>query len=88
MKKILSFTLLVLALFFGFERVSETQTKPGQAQPEEDKNRPQLVALKSGEPAELTYDVRGLLPPAEDAPEKVAISEKENLIYFFIRRIF
>jgi quercetin dioxygenase-like cupin family protein len=56
MKRILSFTLLVTALFFGFERVSETQTKPEHTQSEEDKNRPQLVALKSGEPAELTYD--------------------------------
>jgi quercetin dioxygenase-like cupin family protein len=56
MKKILSFTLLVFALFFSFERISKTQTKPENAQPEEEKNRPKLVALKSGEPDELTYD--------------------------------
>ena len=56
MKRILSFTLLVSALLFSFERVSETQTKPKQPQSEEDKNRPKLVALKSGEPDELTYD--------------------------------
>jgi hypothetical protein len=56
MKKILLFALLVSALFFGFERLSKTQTKPEQSQPEGDTNRPKLVALKSGEPAELTYD--------------------------------
>jgi len=56
MKKTLSFTLLVSALFFGFARISESQTKPENAQPEDDKNRPKLVALKSGQPDELTYD--------------------------------
>ena len=56
MKKMLLSTLLVPALFFGFERVSATQTMTEQTQSEEDKNRPQLVALKSGEPAELAYD--------------------------------
>jgi quercetin dioxygenase-like cupin family protein len=56
MKKVLSSTLLVSALFFGFGRISESQTKPQNAQPVEDKNRPKLVALKSGQPDELTYD--------------------------------
>ncbi len=56
MKKILLSTLLVPALFFGFERVSATQTVTEQTQSEEDNNRPQLVALKSGEPIELAYD--------------------------------
>ena len=56
MKKILLFVLLASALFFSFERLSETQTKPEEIQPEQDKNRPKIVALKSGEPDELTYD--------------------------------
>jgi quercetin dioxygenase-like cupin family protein len=56
MKKILLLALLVSVLFFGFERVSETQTKPEKIQSEQDKNKPKIVALKSGEPDELTYD--------------------------------
>ncbi|MDQ3131890.1 MAG: cupin domain-containing protein [Acidobacteriota bacterium] len=48
--------LLVSALFFGFERLSETQTKPDKTLSEQDKNKPKIVALKSGEPAELAYD--------------------------------
>lgn len=56
MKKILLAALLVAVLFFGFERVSETRTTPEQMQPEQDKHRPRIVALKSGEPDEVTYD--------------------------------
>jgi quercetin dioxygenase-like cupin family protein len=56
MKKILLLVLLVPLLFFGFERLSETQTKPEKTQPEQDKNKPKIVALKSGEPHELEYD--------------------------------
>jgi quercetin dioxygenase-like cupin family protein len=56
MKKILLPALLVSVLFFGFERVSETQTKPEKMQAGQDKNRPKVVALKAGEPDEVTYD--------------------------------
>ena len=56
MKKTLLSVLLVSALFIGFEQSAETQTMPAKARAEEDKNRPKLVALKSGEPDELTYD--------------------------------
>jgi quercetin dioxygenase-like cupin family protein len=56
MKKILLPALLVSGLFFGFERVSETQTKPEKIQSEQGKNKPKIVALQSGEPDELTYD--------------------------------
>ena len=56
MKKILLFALLVSALFFSFERLSKTQTKTDNAQSEQDKGRPKLIALKSGELDELTYD--------------------------------
>ena len=56
MKKIFLLGLLVPALFFGFERLSKTQTKPELPQAEGDTNRPKLVALKTGEPGELTYD--------------------------------
>jgi mannose-6-phosphate isomerase-like protein (cupin superfamily) len=56
MKKILLFVLLVAALCFSFERSSETQTKPEKTLSEHDKNRPKIVALKSGEPNELAYD--------------------------------
>ncbi len=56
MKRILLLVLLVSALFFSFERVAETQTKPDKIQSEQDKNKPKIVALKSGEPNELAYD--------------------------------
>ena len=56
MKKILLFVILVFALFFSFERVSKTQTKPAETQSEQDKDKPKLLALKSGEPNELPYD--------------------------------
>ena len=56
MKKIFLFVILVSALFFSFERVSETQTKPDKTLSEQDKNKPKIIALKSGEPAELFYD--------------------------------
>jgi quercetin dioxygenase-like cupin family protein len=56
MKKILLFALLVSALFFSFERLSKSQTKTDNTQSEQDKGRPKLIALKSGELDELTYD--------------------------------
>ncbi len=59
MKKILLPTLLVLlvsALLFGSERVSETQTKAEKTKSEQDRNRPKIVALQSGKPVEVTYD--------------------------------
>ena len=56
MKKILLFVILISALFFSFERVSETQTKPEKLQSEPDKNKPKIVALKPGEPDIVTYD--------------------------------
>lgn len=56
MKTMLLSSFLVLALLFGFERVSATQTMTAHTQAEEDRHRPQLVVLKAGEPAELAYD--------------------------------
>ena len=48
--------LLGSALFLGAERVSETQTKSDNTQSKQDKVGPKIIALKSGEPEELTYD--------------------------------
>lgn len=56
MKKILLFATLISTLFLAFGRVSEAQTKPAQIQSELDKNKPKIVAVKTGEPAELAYD--------------------------------
>ena len=56
MKKLILFVLLVPALFLSFEQGSETQTNPDKTPSEQDKNRPKIIALKSGEPDELTYD--------------------------------
>jgi len=55
MKKIL-LVLFGFALFFSAGQVSETQTKSDIAQSQQDKDRPKIIALKSGEPDELTYD--------------------------------
>jgi len=56
MKKILLLVFIFSALFLSCERVSETQTEPKKIQSEQDKNKPKIVALKTGEPAELAYD--------------------------------
>ncbi len=56
MKKILLLVPIIYTLIFGFEIVSEVQTNPTKIQSEPDKNKPKIVALKSGEPAELAYD--------------------------------
>jgi quercetin dioxygenase-like cupin family protein len=60
MKKILLPALLISALSFNpgqvFGQVSETQTKPNKTVSEQGKNRPRIIALKCGEPIELTYD--------------------------------
>jgi hypothetical protein len=56
MKKIFLLVLFVSALFFGFERLAKTQTKPEKMQSEQDKNKPKIVALKSRERDEVTYD--------------------------------
>ena len=52
--KILLPILLGLVLFFGPDQGSETQTKPEKSQSEDKK--PRIVALKSDEPVEVTYD--------------------------------
>ena len=57
MKKILLLALFVAVVFFGLERVSETQTQTEKIRSEQEKKRPEIVALKSGEPLEVvTYD--------------------------------
>ena len=56
MKKIFLLVLVGSALFLGAEQVSETQTKSDNTQSKQEKDKPQIIALKSGEPEELTYD--------------------------------
>ncbi len=56
MKKIILLVLLGSALFFSFERVLKTQTKPEKIQFVPDENKPKIVVRKPGEPDELTYD--------------------------------
>ena len=56
MKKILLLLVLFSALFFGSERLSETQTQSEKVQTEQAKNKSKVIALKSGESAELAYD--------------------------------
>ncbi len=56
MKKIFLLLLLVSAIFFGFERLSETQTKPEKVESEPDQSKPKIVVRKPDEPAALEYD--------------------------------
>ena len=56
MKKIFLLVLLGSALFFRAEQVSETQSKSDNAPSQQDKDRPKIISLNSGEPDELTYD--------------------------------
>ena len=56
MKKLFVLVLVGSALFFCAEQVSETQTQSDITQSKQDKDRPKIIALKSGEPEELSYD--------------------------------
>ncbi len=81
MKKILLLTLLISALFFGFERLTETQTKPEKIQSEQDKNKPKIIALKSGEPDELSYDAGTVrfLATSEDTNGAWSLAELKEM---------
>jgi quercetin dioxygenase-like cupin family protein len=56
MKKLFLLVLVGSALLFSAEQVSETQTKSDNTQAKQDKPQPKIIALKSGEPDEFTYD--------------------------------
>ena len=56
MRKILLLMFFVSALFFGFAQLSKAQTKPKKIQSEQDKNKPNIVVRKPGEPKELEND--------------------------------
>jgi quercetin dioxygenase-like cupin family protein len=56
MRKIPLSALIVPALFVCFHGVAESQTRPDKTPAEHDRNRPKIIAHKSGEPRELTYD--------------------------------
>jgi len=56
MKTILCFVLFAAAVLVSFERLANTQTQPQRTQAEQDKDRPKLIAVKAGEPEELSYD--------------------------------
>lgn len=56
MKRPILLVLLVATLCLCFERRPEAQTEPDKTLPEQDKYRPRIIALRSDQPAELTYD--------------------------------
>lgn len=56
MKRIFCLALLCSGLLFSSEQLSQTQTKPDDSLTGQDKKRPKIVALKPGEPDEITYD--------------------------------
>ena len=47
---------LVSTMLFAFGSESVAQTKHEKIQSEQDKNKPKIITLKSGEPTEFTYD--------------------------------
>lgn len=55
-KKLILFVILVATLGFCVERRSEAQSKPDKTLSEQVKYRPRIIALRSDQPAELTYD--------------------------------
>ena len=81
MKKLLSFSLFVSALFFSFERLAVAQTEPEKTLSEQDKNRPRIIALKTGEPAELAYDAGTLrmLASSEDTKRAWSLVELKEM---------
>ena len=56
MKTILCSVLFASAVLVSFERLANAQTQPQRSQSEQDKDRPKLIAVKGGEPDELSYD--------------------------------
>ena len=56
MKTILCSVLFASAVLVSFERLANAQTQPQRSQSEQDKDRPKLIAVKAGEPDELSYD--------------------------------
>ena len=56
MKRILCSVLLAAVVLVSLERLANTQTQPQRNQSEQDKDRPKLIAVKAGEPNELSYD--------------------------------
>ena len=56
MKTILCSVLFASTVLVSFERLANTQTQPQRTQSEQDKDRPKLIAVKAGEPDELSYD--------------------------------
>jgi len=56
MKTILCSVLFAAAVLVSLERLANTQTQPQRTQAEQDKDRPKLIAVKAGEPEELSYD--------------------------------
>jgi quercetin dioxygenase-like cupin family protein len=56
MKRLLLLAILVSASSLGVAQPPEPQAEATQALPLADADRPQLVVLKAGEPARLTYD--------------------------------
>ena len=56
MKTILCSVLFAAAVLVSLERLANTQTQPQRTQAEQDKDRPKLIAVKPGEPEELSYD--------------------------------
>jgi quercetin dioxygenase-like cupin family protein len=56
MKTILCSVLFASVVLVSSERLANTQTQPQRTQSEQDKDRPKLIAVKAGEPDELSYD--------------------------------
>ena len=65
MKRILLIVLLLFALFFNFERVSETRTNTVKTQTEPNNDKSEIIALKFGETAELVCNESAICQNSE-----------------------
>ncbi|MDQ6653003.1 MAG: cupin domain-containing protein [Acidobacteriota bacterium] len=81
MKKILLFVLLVFALFFSFERVSETQTKTEKSLPGQDNNKPKIVAVDTNKLEAFSYDAGKIkfIASSEETNGAFAVMENTEL---------
>ncbi|MFN2623988.1 MAG: cupin domain-containing protein [Chthoniobacterales bacterium] len=77
MKKILLLMLVVSVLFFKVERLSKAQTDRQSTPFEQVNKRPQIIALKTGEPISLAYDAGAvrILASSEDTESAWSLVE-------------
>ncbi len=77
MKRLLLVLICALAVFFGFEQLSETQTKKEKSLPEQNSNKPKVIALNTNELEAFSYDAGKVkfIATSEDTNSAYAVVE-------------